>query len=143
MCGAAGMCWAFAVATRCSAARCAIRMRSRAKTLALTRAVHRDSGAAVEGYEIHMGQTAGPDCGRGWLEVAGRIEGAANGSGRVMGTYLHGIFTSDAFRRAFLGGLGAKGSDLAYDEGVEATLDALAAHVEAHLDVEMILGLAR
>lgn len=114
-----------------------------AKTLALRQAVHRDSGAAVEGYEIHMGQTAGPDCGRGWLEVEGRIEGAANGTGRVMGTYLHGIFTSDAFRHAFLRGLGAKGSDLAYDEGVEATLDALAAHVEAHLDVEMILGLAR
>ena len=114
-----------------------------AKTLALTQAVHRGSGAAVEGYEIHMGQTAGPDCGRGWLTVEGRIEGAANASGRVMGTYLHGIFTADDFRRAFLGGLGAKASDLAYDAGVEATLDALAAHIEAHLDVEMILGLAR
>ena len=39
--------------------------------------------------------------------------------------------------------LGAPASPLAYEELVEQTLDALAAHLEAHLDVEKLLSLAR
>lgn len=112
------------------------------KRLALSRAVDRASGAEVQGYEIHIGETTGPDCDRAWLDLEGRSEGAASADGRVAGCYLHGLFSSDAFRRAYLERLGGQGSDLRYDHVVEQTLDALADHMEAHLDTEALLALA-
>jgi adenosylcobyric acid synthase len=61
-----------------------------------------------------------------------------------MGCYVHGLFQSDAFRRAFLQRLGAEASgDLNFNDAVEATLDELADHLEAHLDTERILDIAR
>ena len=63
--------------------------------------------------------------------------------GRIIGSYLHGLFRADAFRAAFLRGLGAQTSGLAYGRVVEETLDALAAHMETHLDVDGLLALAR
>lgn len=113
-----------------------------AKTLARTSATYLPTGAAVDGYEIHLGQTDGPDRARAWLGLEAHTDGAASADGRVMGTYLHGLFSSDAFRRAYLGHLGAPASDVGYDDGVETTLDALAAHLETHLDLDRILGLA-
>ncbi|GGD39604.1 cobyric acid synthase [Sinisalibacter lacisalsi] len=114
-----------------------------AKTLARTTATYLPSGDLVEGYEIHLGQTEGPDRARGWLGLDGRTDGAASADGRVMGTYLHGLFTSDAFRRAFLAKLGAGSSDFAYSEALDATLNALAEHIEAHIDLDALLALAR
>ena len=55
---------------------------------------------------------------------------------------MHGLFAGDGFRRAFLAGLGAR-SSAAYEAGVEAALDGLAAHLSAHLDLEAILAIAR
>ncbi len=111
------------------------------KRLALTSARHVASGTAVEGYEIHLGKTQGPDCTRAWLEVNGRPEGAASSDGRVRGCYLHGLFASDAFRAAYLADLGAM-SEMRFDDSVEDTLDALAAHLETHMDVDQLLSLA-
>ena len=62
--------------------------------------------------------------------------------GRIMGSYLHGMFAGDRFRAAFLKSLGAT-SALSYGAGVEAVLDRLADHLEAHLDVAGLLALAR
>ena len=59
-----------------------------------------------------------------------------------MGTYLHGVFAADAFRRNFIGAAAAT-SALNYEATVEATLDALAGHLERHLDLDHLLGLAR
>lgn len=112
-----------------------------AKHLSLTQATCLASGAPVAGYEIHLGETSGPDCGRAWLDVGGRPEGAAGADGRVRGCYLHGLFASDAFRAAYLSELGGT-SDLAFDDSVDATLDALAAHMEAHFDIDLMLELA-
>jgi adenosylcobyric acid synthase len=104
--------------------------------------VHRASGAVVTGYEIHLGRTTGPDAARPVLMLGDRPDGAASSDGRVQGVYLHGLFASDAFRRVFLDQFGAA-SRLAYETRVEATLDALADHVEAHLDLDRILTIAR
>ena len=112
------------------------------KRLALTDATYLPTGDAVSGYEIHIGETNGPDCARAWLEVAGRGEGAETPDGRVRGCYLHGLFTSDAFRTAYLAGLGAQVQTISYDAGIETTLDALADHLELHLDVAGLLALA-
>ncbi|MGR3433710.1 MAG: cobyric acid synthase [Shimia sp.] len=112
------------------------------KRLALTQARAVPSGAEVSGYEIHLGVTEGPDCARGWVEVAGRPTGAASPDGKVRGCYLHGLFAADAFRAERLAAWGGQASEVAYGPQVEATLDALADHVAAHLHCEAILALA-
>jgi len=114
-----------------------------AKRLALTRARDLASGALVEGYEIHLGVTTGPDCARPWLDVEGRPEGAASPDGRVLGCYLHGLFGADAFRDAYLTRLGAAPSGVIHHDTVERTLDALADHLERHMDIDLLLSLAR
>ncbi|MDP4032351.1 MAG: cobyric acid synthase [Pseudorhodobacter sp.] len=113
------------------------------KRLTRTHATHMASGLAIAGYEIHIGATSGPDCARPFAEVAGQPEGATSRDGRISGSYLHGIFASDAFRAAYLAGLGAVPAGINHGAEVEAVLDALAAHLEAHLDVAGLLGLAR
>jgi len=105
--------------------------------------LHTESGAIVSGYEIHLGRSEGPDCARPFLTIGGRPDGARSEDGLVAGTYAHGLFASDDFRRAFLQTLGAARSTASYELGVEATLDALAAHLSRHLDLEKILAIAR
>ena len=104
--------------------------------------VHTASGAPVTGYEIHIGETTGPDTGRAWLEFEGRPEGAASPHGRVRGCYMHGLFNSDPFRAAFLAQFGAE-STLSFEAGVDETLDALADHIEAYFDLDLMLSVAR
>lgn len=113
------------------------------KRLEQTQAVHVASGHGFSGYEIHIGRTDGPDCARPFATVDGRAEGAMSLNGQVIGSYLHGMFTQDGFRQAFLGDIGAATSNQAYSATVEAVLETLADHLEAHLDVEGLLGLAR
>ncbi|WP_298842797.1 cobyric acid synthase [uncultured Roseobacter sp.] len=96
----------------------------------------------LTGYEIHMGRTSGPDCARGWLDFGKGPEGAASADGRIRGCYQHGIFTSDAFRAAWMQDLGQT-SERAYAQEVEQTLDALAAHLEATIDLDLLMRLAR
>jgi adenosylcobyric acid synthase len=112
------------------------------KRLASVRAVHAASGVTFEGYEIHVGRTEGPGRARPFAFVDGAPEGAVSACGRVAGSYLHGMFRDDRFRAAFLAGLGTQ-AEARYADGVEATLDALADHLEAHLDVEGLFALAR
>ncbi len=100
------------------------------------------SGCPVEGYEIHIGRTDGPDRARPVFEIGGQPEGAQSADGRVIGAYLHGMFTGDAFRAAFLKRLGAEASGSAYDADVDQVLDRLADHLEEHLDLEGLLAVA-
>ena len=111
------------------------------KHLSLTEAIYLPTGDTVTGYEIHLGETSGPDCARAWLRVGDKAQGAASPSGRVRGCYLHGLFSSDAFRTAILNDLGTT-SDLAFTDSIETTLDALAAHIETHLDLDLLQKLA-
>jgi adenosylcobyric acid synthase len=100
------------------------------------------SGEPITGYEIHLGRTKGPDCARPLVEIEGRPDGATSADGSVAGTYVHGLFGADGFRRVFLAGLGAPASDVAYEAAVEAALDGLAAHLEKHVDIDRILTIA-
>ncbi len=113
------------------------------KRLEAVRGTHISSGAPVNGYEIHIGETSGPDCRRAWLDIDGTPEGAASADGRVSGCYIHGLFAADNFRQAFLQDLGGAPSAIAFQDTVEATLDALADHLEAHLDIAALLEIAR
>ncbi len=113
------------------------------KRVTISDAQYLETGDAVTGYEIHIGETTGPDCDRAWLSLEGRREGAANQSGRVMGCYIHGLFAADDFRAAFLRKLGAETGLASYDDKVDETLDALADHLETHLDLDALLALAR
>jgi adenosylcobyric acid synthase len=99
--------------------------------------------APLSGYEMHMGVTEGPDCARPFACVAGGAsEGAMSRDGSVIGTYLHGLFADDRQRAAWLVRLGAV-SAIAYDALIDETLDELAAHLEAHVDIDRLLRLAR
>ncbi len=105
------------------------------------------TGAAVAGYEMHMGRTDGPDCARPMLGLtsAGRYhqDGAVSPDGRIAGCYLHGLFRGDGFRAGLLHALGAATpSTLAFESGIESALDTLGAHMETHLDVDGLLGMA-
>ncbi|MCH8198216.1 MAG: cobyric acid synthase CobQ, partial [Proteobacteria bacterium] len=113
------------------------------KTLKKATGIEVTTGASVSGYEMHSGQTSGPDCARPMLDLAGRAEGARSADGKVMGCYLHGLFASDAFRRAFLESLGARAAKADFEARIETTLDSLADHLEAHIDVPRLLEIAR
>ncbi|WP_386802129.1 cobyric acid synthase [Litorisediminicola beolgyonensis] len=112
------------------------------KRLTEVEASHVASGARVRGYEIHIGRTTGPDTVRPFARIGTDPDGAQDASGRIAGSYLHGMFRDDGFRRAFLAGLGAS-SESGYEATVETTLDALAAHLEAHLDLDGLFAAAR
>ena len=101
------------------------------------------SGLRVHGFEMHIGRTIGADTARPMLDLNGRPDGAISADGRVMGTYLHGIFADDAFRHNFLSRLRTRDvSGVAYEALVERVLDELADHLEHHVDLERILDLA-
>ncbi|MFT3986573.1 cobyric acid synthase [Aestuariivirga sp.] len=112
------------------------------KTLTRVTGRHVASGTQLDGYEIHLGHTDGADGARPFAMIGNRGDGAVSANGRVAGTYLHGCFGSDQFRSAFLAALGAETSGLAYEHEVDAALDALAQHLETHLDMSRILALA-
>jgi adenosylcobyric acid synthase len=64
-------------------------------------------GAPFEGYEMHVGESMGEALSRPFLHFEdGCHEGAVSADGRVAGCYVHGLFASDAFRRAWLASFG-------------------------------------
>ncbi|MBR9842754.1 MAG: cobyric acid synthase [Rhodobacteraceae bacterium] len=113
------------------------------KRLCETQAVHVGTGQGFCGYEIHIGRTEGADRGRPFARIDGVDEGAASPDGRIVGSYLHGMFRDDGFRAAWLRSLGAEATGMRYGAVVEEVLDALADHMETHLDVTGLLAAAR
>ena len=95
-----------------------------------------------KGYEMHVGRTSGATT--PMLRFTdGRTDGAIVEEGRLAGCYVHGLFADDRQRRDWLVRIGASASDLSYEQGIEATLDALADHLEKHIDCDALLALAR
>ena len=99
-------------------------------------------GMPFHGYEMHVGRTAGATA--PLLRMAdGSPDGAISADGLVMGCYVHGLFAHDGQRTAWLRRLGGQAAPRSHQADVEAVLDALAAHLERHIDVDRLLQLAR
>jgi adenosylcobyric acid synthase len=93
---------------------------------------------------MHMGASSGADCERPFARLAdGSPEGAVSADGRVVGTYIHGLFADDRQRSAWLTRLGIGPPAVAYEGLVEHTLDRLASHLAAHVDLDRLLSLSR
>ncbi|MFP6743524.1 MAG: cobyric acid synthase, partial [Alphaproteobacteria bacterium] len=101
------------------------------------------SGAAVHGYEMHMGVSLGPDRARPMIDFGDHDDGARSADGRVLGCYLHGLFADDSFRHGFLARLADRGtSGVAYDHQVDQALDAIASGLEDCLDLDRLWEIA-
>ncbi len=99
----------------------------------------------LSGYEIHMGDTELLENIKPVIELEdGRFDGAISEDGKVMGTYLHGIFDNDGFRNSILNmlknkkGLENHGKAVSYKELKEKEYDKLAQVVEKNCDIEAI-----
>lgn len=111
------------------------------------------SGMALRGYEIHMGETTLLDgaqplmllCKNGQYSA----DGAVSDDGQVFGTYLHGLFDSDAFTRALVNGLrerkglAALDGDFHYAHYKAQQFDILAESMRQHIDIEKIYTIMR
>lgn len=109
----------------------------------------------VEGYEIHLGQTWAHGSGQPVFRLRRRLgqevslmDGWATPDFRLWGTYIHGLFDSDAFRREFLAQLGAAtgksaSSTVNFAAFRETQFDRLAEAVRTALDLDYIYRLIR
>ena len=100
-------------------------------------------GQPFAGYEIHVGQTRALGPLQPLLRLAsGENDGAVSADGRIAGCYIHRLFDHPAQRGAWLARLGAQSDGVAQDHRVDQALDALAAALEEHVDVDRLLGIA-
>ena len=114
-----------------------------AKTVTPVTATCATTAAAIMGYEIHTGETSGPDTAQPFARLGDHTDGACSADGRIQGTYIHGAFAQDGFRTAWLRAAGLTvESKLNYEAAVETALDELADGVEAALDVDGLFALA-
>lgn len=103
-------------------------------------------GEELEGYEIHTGQTTLGEGASPMGEIVERsgevvqvADGAKSADGRVWGTYLHGLFGNDGFRKRWLQKFGWGGSASLSQEVVEAEYERLADAVEEAVDLPAIM----
>ena len=102
------------------------------------------SAEPVSGYEIHVGETSGPDLARPMLDLDTGNEGARDESGRVEGTCLHGLFANDAWRRSWLARAGGEADpSWSYDAATDRALDDIADDLSGMLDTEALFAAAR
>ncbi|NZD52816.1 cobyric acid synthase [Rhizobium leguminosarum] len=111
------------------------------KTVRNSHARSTEYDAPLDGYQIHLGITRGPDCDRPSAIIDGAPDGALSADGRIMGTYLHGLFGSDTYRARLLQSFGLLGEQTNYRESVEQALDDVAGELERQLDPRWLAGL--
>jgi len=101
----------------------------------------------LQGYEIHMGETVFTKTVRPFVRVhepEERDDGIVSGDGKIAGTYLHGLFDHDGFRRQLLNALRRKKGWRPLEtrrcvaREKEAAYDRLAASVREHLDMNRL-----
>jgi adenosylcobyric acid synthase len=113
------------------------------KQLRNTAGVLSFEGAAVRGYEIHAGVSRGRalNAPSAMLED-GRPDGAISDDGKILGTYIHGVFESPEACAALLRWAGLSDPRrIDYREVRERAIEHVADSVERHLDMQAILGL--
>ncbi len=95
--------------------------------------------AQVSGYEIHAGLTTGPALRRPVMQLLHGPDGAISDDGQIMGTYLHGLFESQAACDALLRWAGLSNPNTSdYRQLRKAGIEQLADAVEQHLDMKYI-----
>jgi len=100
--------------------------------------------SAIEGYHMHLGDCEGDALKRPFLQLMSGPDGIVSADARITGCYLHGLFSSDDFRKNFLEKLSPQNREiLQFENQVEQTLDALANHLEQHLAIDKLLEAAR
>lgn len=100
--------------------------------------------ATFQGYEMHMGETAGPDTERPFaIFDDGRHDGAVSSNGMVMGTYVHGLLTDARQRGALLSRLSVESNGVDYRASVDDALDEIAGILEQHMDIDALIALAK
>lgn len=99
------------------------------------------TGVPVQGYEIHAGVTLGEALKQPALLLEAGPDGAISEDGNIMGTYVHGLFESSGACDSLLqwAGLADAGS-IDYRTHRDREIDRLADAMEAHLDLETLLG---
>jgi len=114
----------------------------------------KDANNKLSGYEIHMGRTDYKYGAAPLFEITSRSgkkikvsDGAASPDGKVWGTYMHGIFENDSFRRALLKGLRAEGSGIdlperSFKSRKEEGFTRLAEIVRENIDLKKIYRIA-
>ncbi|WP_018996427.1 cobyric acid synthase [Hirschia maritima] len=113
------------------------------KTVLQVSGEHSASNMPITGYEIHTGETNGKDCQRPFSVVNNHKDGAINPQGNVEGTYIHGLFSSDAFREAWLSQLGTSNTaSFNYNASTEMALDKLADELEQAIDIDALFNIA-
>ncbi|GAA3601025.1 cobyric acid synthase [Secundilactobacillus similis] len=114
-----------------------------------TQAVARHHDIELHGYEIHMGETVLGPTAKPFSTIienngrpVDRPDGAVDATGRVWGTYLHGIFDNTAWTRQLLDQLRqAKGLPVLHQSSPamaaykEAQYEKLAKVIEANVDM--------
>jgi adenosylcobyric acid synthase len=100
-------------------------------------------GAPFTGYEMHMGVSDRQSDVKPFATLNGTApDGAISSSGRIFGTYVHGIFQSRHFRDRLLKMLGS-GSDAADQSSIiDAALDRIAQQLEEQIDMKKLFKLA-
>ncbi len=113
------------------------------------------AGPTLEAYEIHLGLSEPQGAGGPAFEIVERHglpvsvpDGWVTPDRLIWGTYLHGLFDNDAYRRAFLTEMGhrcrrasSESSDFSFRASLEAQLDSLAEALRRHLDINFIKSL--
>lgn len=98
--------------------------------------------APFKGYEMHIGRTTRTGSIASMLHFSdGREDGSVSACGRISGCYVHGLFSNDLFRAAWLKRIGMASSAFDYEANIDATLDRLAQHLEQHVDCDGLLRL--
>jgi adenosylcobyric acid synthase len=124
------------------------------KTTVRVRGKTMREGDLLEGYEIHLGRTRRQDA-EPFARLQGEDgteyeDGAVSTGGRVLGTYLHGLFDAASFRSAFLNRVrkayslplsAAEGSSASAQREVSYVL--LGNAVREHLDTAFLHSLIR
>jgi adenosylcobyric acid synthase len=99
----------------------------------------------VEGYEIHMGESYRSADSKPFIYLDGRTDGVVNTAGSIFGSYFHGIFHNDPYRKLLLNRIrGMKGlrpitNRVSFNVLREQAFDELAAHVRRHIKLPIIV----